>query len=84
MKLIISCIIGVLAKLLIVAGILFFLVAVFLGVVAPPWIHWLTEVSFLMRIIITVVVGGIVAFILVQCGMQVSHLADRFIEKHEH
>lgn len=84
MKLIISCLISILAKLLIVVGILCFLVAVFLGIIAPPWIRWFGEISFLMRIIVTVIAGGIVAYILITCGMQVSHLADRFIEKHEH
>jgi hypothetical protein len=82
MKLIISCIISILAKLLIVVGVLFFLVAMFLGIVAPPWIHWLGEASFLVRIIATFIVAGLAGFILIACGMKVSHLADRFIEKH--
>lgn len=82
MKLIISCIIGIVGKLLIVIGILFFLLAVFLGVVAPPWFHWLGEASFLIRISVIVISGGLVAFIVVFCGLQIAHFADRFIEKH--
>lgn len=82
MKLIISCIISIVAKLLIVVGILCFLMAMFLGIVAPPWIHWLGEFSLIVRIIVTFIVAGMAGFILIACGLKVSHLADRLIEKH--
>ena len=82
MKLILSCIISIVAKLLIIIGILCFIAIMVLGVMAPPWVQWIQDFSFIVRIIITVVAAILVAYILISGGMKVSHLADRFIEKH--
>jgi type IV secretory pathway VirB2 component (pilin) len=82
MKLVISCIISILAKLLIIIGILFFCTGLAFGIMAPPWLDWLQDFSLVMRIIIACAVAGLVAYLLIAGGVKVSHFADRFIEKH--
>lgn len=82
MKLVISCIISILAKLLIIIGILFFVAGLAFGIMAPPWLDWLQNFSLVMRIIIACAVAGLAAYLLIASGVKVSHFADRFIEKH--
>ena len=82
MKLILSLIISIFAKLLIIIGILFFLAGLACGILAPPWIEWLQDFSLVMRIIIGCAIAGLAAYLLIAGGVKVSHFADRFIEKH--
>jgi hypothetical protein len=82
MKLVVSCIISILAKIIIIVGILCFVAGLFFGIMAPPWLDWLRDFSLVMRIIIACVVAGLAAYLLIVGGVKVSHFADRFIEKH--
>jgi hypothetical protein len=82
MKLVISCIISILAKIIIIIGMLCFVAGLAFGIMAPPWLDWLRDFSLVMRIIIACAVAGLAAYLLIVGGVKVSHFADRFIEKH--
>ena len=82
MKLVLSLIISILAKLIIIIGILCFIAGLAFGILAPPWLDWLQDFSLVMRIIIACAIAGLAAYLLIVGGVKVSHFADRFIEKH--
>jgi hypothetical protein len=61
MKLVISCIISILAKIIIIIGILCFVAGLAFGIMAPPWLDWLRDFSLVMRIIIACAIAGLAA-----------------------